>query len=186
MMVQMLGVFAEFERAMIIDRVIAGMERKAARGEWTAGSAPYGYEVDPESSYLATNPTEAPLIPGHLRSIRPRPDGRQGGGRVAQRPGVPPDARTLTRGACRRASARVARGMLGQRSIGEVDDVDVEVDGVPVGTLGEELERRTGGRLRVILTSSNATRASLSSSITPRSNLVEWDNPMAEQHNLVR
>src|SRR6266511_4808424 len=75
MMVQMLGVFAEFERAMIIDRVIAGMERKAARGEWTAGSAPYGYEVDPESSYLAPNPTEAPLIPGHLRSIRPRPDG---------------------------------------------------------------------------------------------------------------
>ena len=28
MMVQMLGVFAEFERATIIDRVIAGMERK--------------------------------------------------------------------------------------------------------------------------------------------------------------
>ena len=63
MMVQMLGVFAEFERATIIDRVIAGMERKAARGEWTAGSAPYGYEVDPESSYLAPNPTEAPLVP---------------------------------------------------------------------------------------------------------------------------
>ena len=33
MMVQMLGVFAEFERATIIDRVIAGIDRKAARGE---------------------------------------------------------------------------------------------------------------------------------------------------------
>jgi len=32
-MVQMLGVFAEFERATMVDRVIAGMERKAARGE---------------------------------------------------------------------------------------------------------------------------------------------------------
>jgi site-specific DNA recombinase len=32
MMVQMLGVFAEFERATLIDRVVAGMERKAARG----------------------------------------------------------------------------------------------------------------------------------------------------------
>lgn len=32
MMVQMLGVFAEFERATIVERVIAGMERKAARG----------------------------------------------------------------------------------------------------------------------------------------------------------
>ena len=30
-MVQMLAVFAEFERATIIDRVINGMERKAAR-----------------------------------------------------------------------------------------------------------------------------------------------------------
>jgi len=34
MMVQTLGVFAEFERATPVDRVIAEMERKAARGEW--------------------------------------------------------------------------------------------------------------------------------------------------------
>lgn len=31
MVVQVLGVFAEFERATIIDRIVAGMERKAAR-----------------------------------------------------------------------------------------------------------------------------------------------------------
>lgn len=43
MMVQMLGVFAEFERATITERVIAGMERKAARGEWTGGGVPFGY-----------------------------------------------------------------------------------------------------------------------------------------------
>jgi hypothetical protein len=36
-MVQMLGVFAEFERAAITERVIAGMERKAARGSGPAG-----------------------------------------------------------------------------------------------------------------------------------------------------
>ncbi len=62
MMVQMLGVFAEFERATIIDRVIAGMERKAARGEWCGGSRPYGYLVDPGSGHLAVNPDEAPLV----------------------------------------------------------------------------------------------------------------------------
>src|SRR5947209_1290028 len=45
MLVQLLGVFAEFERATIIDRVIAGMERKAARGGWTAGRRPYGLTV---------------------------------------------------------------------------------------------------------------------------------------------
>src|SRR4051812_18898196 len=45
MLVQMLGVFAEFEREVIIDRVIAGMERKAAKGLWTGGTPPIGYAV---------------------------------------------------------------------------------------------------------------------------------------------
>ncbi|HYS35256.1 MAG TPA: recombinase family protein [Pseudonocardiaceae bacterium] len=43
MLVQMLGVFAEFEREMIIDRVINGMEREAAKGSWTLGQVPYGF-----------------------------------------------------------------------------------------------------------------------------------------------
>ncbi len=46
MLMQMLGVFAEFEREVIIDRVIAGMERKAAKGLWTGGTAPIGYAID--------------------------------------------------------------------------------------------------------------------------------------------
>jgi site-specific DNA recombinase len=63
MMVQMLGVFAEFERATIIDRVIAGMERKAARGQWCGGSRPYGYNVNPATGHLEPHPGEAPLVP---------------------------------------------------------------------------------------------------------------------------
>ena len=63
MMVQMLGVFAEFERATIVDRVIAGMERKAARGGWCGGSRPFGYDVDPATGYLTTKADEAPLVP---------------------------------------------------------------------------------------------------------------------------
>jgi len=63
MMVQMLAVFAEFERATIVDRVIAGMERKAARGGWCGGSRPFGYDVDPQTGYLTPAPTEAPLVP---------------------------------------------------------------------------------------------------------------------------
>jgi site-specific DNA recombinase len=46
MLVQMLGVFAEFERETIIDRVINGMERKAAKGLWTGGARPLGYTID--------------------------------------------------------------------------------------------------------------------------------------------
>jgi site-specific DNA recombinase len=62
MMVQMLGVFAEFERATIVERVIAGMERKAARGEWTGGSRPFGYRLDAGRRHLEPDETEAPLV----------------------------------------------------------------------------------------------------------------------------
>src|SRR5438309_4246475 len=61
MMIQMLGVFAEFERATLIDRVVAGMERKAARGEWLGGQAPYGYRLNRETALLEPNETEAPV-----------------------------------------------------------------------------------------------------------------------------
>ncbi len=55
-MVQMLGVFAEFERATIVERVIAGMERKAARGEWFGGTVPFGYRLDAEPRLLLPRP----------------------------------------------------------------------------------------------------------------------------------
>ena len=63
MMVQMLAVFAEFERATIIDRVINGMERKAGRGEWCGGSRPYGYLVDAATGKLIVKEDESPLPP---------------------------------------------------------------------------------------------------------------------------
>ena len=44
MMLQMLGVFAEFEHATIVERTKAGMERKARNGEWGGGFVPYGYQ----------------------------------------------------------------------------------------------------------------------------------------------
>jgi site-specific DNA recombinase len=62
MMVQMLGVFAEFERATIVERVIAGMERKAARGEWTGGSVPFGYQLDAERRHLVPDACQAPVV----------------------------------------------------------------------------------------------------------------------------
>jgi site-specific DNA recombinase len=63
MFVQMLGVFAEFERATIVERVIAGMERKAATGGWPGGYRPFGYEPDPETGLLVVKEDEAPLVP---------------------------------------------------------------------------------------------------------------------------
>jgi site-specific DNA recombinase len=43
MMLQMLGVFAEFEHATIVDRVSAGIERRAKEGRWATGRLPFGY-----------------------------------------------------------------------------------------------------------------------------------------------
>jgi len=62
MMVQMLGVFAEFERATMVDRVIAGMERKAARGGWLGGPNPYGYRYNPATSMLEPDEAEAATV----------------------------------------------------------------------------------------------------------------------------
>jgi DNA invertase Pin-like site-specific DNA recombinase len=40
MMLQMLGVFAEFEHATIVDRITAGIERRAKEGRWYSGRPP--------------------------------------------------------------------------------------------------------------------------------------------------
>ena len=72
MMVQMLGVFAEFERSTIIDRVIAGMERKAAGGGWCGGQRPFGYALDKQRDCLLVHETESPLVPVIFRMYTER------------------------------------------------------------------------------------------------------------------
>ena len=62
MLVQMLGMFAQFERDTIIDRVIAGMERKAAAGKWKGGRRPFGYRADKAASSLIPDPDEAAVV----------------------------------------------------------------------------------------------------------------------------
>jgi site-specific DNA recombinase len=62
MLVQMLGMFAQFERDTIIDRVIAGMERKAASGKWKGGRRPFGYQVDTVEQALVQDTAEAAIV----------------------------------------------------------------------------------------------------------------------------
>ena len=62
MLVQMLGVFAEFEREVIIDRVTAGMATKAAKGLWTGGARPFGYQVDRILDKLIPEPDEQAIV----------------------------------------------------------------------------------------------------------------------------
>ena len=58
----MLGVFAEFERDVMIDRVVDGMQKKASTGQWTLGIPPYGYTVDPATRHLRPVPQEAAVV----------------------------------------------------------------------------------------------------------------------------
>ncbi len=62
MLVQMLGMFAQFERDTIIDRVINGMERKAAKGLWKGGRRPFGYTVAEDTHRLVPNTDESPIV----------------------------------------------------------------------------------------------------------------------------
>jgi site-specific DNA recombinase len=62
MLVQVLGMFAQFERDTIIDRVIAGMERKAAAGKWKGGRRPFGYQVDTIEQALVPDTAEAAVV----------------------------------------------------------------------------------------------------------------------------
>jgi site-specific DNA recombinase len=60
MMLQMLGVFAEFEHAAIVDRVTAGLERRVREGRWVSGRTPYGYTRD--EGLLVPDPVKAPIV----------------------------------------------------------------------------------------------------------------------------
>jgi site-specific DNA recombinase len=60
MMLQMLGVFAEFEHATIVDRVTAGLERRVREGRWMSGRTPYGYTRD--KGLLVPDPVKAPIV----------------------------------------------------------------------------------------------------------------------------
>jgi site-specific DNA recombinase len=61
MMLQMLGVFAEFEHATIVERTKAGLQRKAKSGRFVGGNVPYGYTLDPEKG-LVINEEEALIV----------------------------------------------------------------------------------------------------------------------------
>ncbi len=61
MMLQMLGVFAEFEHATIVERTKVGMEKKAKSGRFVGGNVPFGYTLDPEKG-LVINEEEAVIV----------------------------------------------------------------------------------------------------------------------------
>jgi len=62
MMLQMLAIFAEYERATIIDRITSGMERKAAAGGWNGGGTPFGYKRIGQRSEVRLEPCDEEAV----------------------------------------------------------------------------------------------------------------------------
>jgi site-specific DNA recombinase len=58
----MLAVFAEFEHATIVDRISAGIERRAKEGRWFGGRPPFGYTFSSEERVLVPDPVKAPVV----------------------------------------------------------------------------------------------------------------------------
>jgi site-specific DNA recombinase len=58
----MLAVFAEFEHATIVDRISAGIERRAKEGRWFGGRPPFGYVFSSEERVLVPDPVKAPVV----------------------------------------------------------------------------------------------------------------------------
>ncbi len=61
MMLQMLAVFAEFEHATIVDRITAGIERRAKESRWASGRVAFGYRRD-EQKLVVPDDREAAVV----------------------------------------------------------------------------------------------------------------------------
>jgi len=81
MMLQMLAVFAEFERTTIVERITAGMERAASEGRWIVGSTPFGYIRDRDRKQIVPDPARVDVV---RRIFRMYAEDRMGAESIAQ------------------------------------------------------------------------------------------------------
>jgi site-specific DNA recombinase len=113
-MLQMLGTFAEFEREMIRERVISGMERHAADGKWFGGIVPYGYTLNQKTKKLTPAADRSTIVREIFRLYTTARLGTQAISRVLNARGL----RTRTGGPW---SARTIAGILTNRVyLGEI------------------------------------------------------------------
>jgi DNA invertase Pin-like site-specific DNA recombinase len=153
MLVHMLGVFAEFERDLIIDRVFSGMEKKASAGQWTLGIPPYGYAVDPATRRLRPVPEESTVVKEifHLYTVRGM--------------GTRAVANDLTRRGYRRRSGRpwsyktVTDALRNPAYIGTIALRDVRAEGAHPAII----DRKTFALADALLTERGANRAKAAS-----------------------
>ncbi|MDQ3298954.1 MAG: recombinase family protein [Myxococcota bacterium] len=69
MMLNMLTVIGQWEREAIGERTSAAMQHKASKGEFTGGTAPYGFELGDDGATLVQVADEQAVI-AEVRSLR--------------------------------------------------------------------------------------------------------------------
>src|SRR5215510_8879382 len=62
MVFRMMAVLAEFERDQISERTAVAMQHKRERGEFTGGTAPYGWRIDADGINLTAHAQEQAMI----------------------------------------------------------------------------------------------------------------------------
>ena len=91
-MLQMSAVFAEFEHATIVDRVTAGLERRAERGRWATGKLPFGYRRTADKDVIPDE-REAPVVRRAFQAVHARSARHDVDCAAAHGGGVPAPAR---------------------------------------------------------------------------------------------
>jgi len=136
MLVQLLGVFAEFERETIIDRITSGMRAKAAKGKWSGGRRPYGYVIDPATSKLVPHPAEAPHVREMFRLYTHQRLGTRAIATELTRRGI------TTAGGKPWASLQVGRVLANSAYLGAITHADVHVPAAHPALIDADTFRR--------------------------------------------
>lgn len=61
-MLGLLGIIAEMERDLILERTGVGRVEAASQGKWVGGMHSYGYDIDPKTQEIAVNPTTSKIV----------------------------------------------------------------------------------------------------------------------------
>ena len=130
-MMQILGVFAQFERETIVERTKVGMENKAHTGLWVGGPIPYGYRIDPEKKILVPS-DEAFVV---RMSSPPTPSGEGVRAPATSSPRRAPDAKRQAVGPAPCCTCYGTRST-SARSAGEPPSTTARTSRRPRGAVG--------------------------------------------------
>lgn len=157
-MVQLRGVFAEFERRLIVERATEGKRRLAQLGGWTGGPPPYGFTLAPnpqgKGNVLAVDDEEARVVRLMYRMIAQEGKSPEEVAQALNHMGSRPRRSPKWRGQNVRLVLKEGRGLSGQwpyRRRGRPEqhgEDEILVDVPPILTVDEHEQLKAALALR--------------------------------------